>query len=185
MRRTGRLDRGDLVELAGPGRDPRRYAANQIWTELMAMARELLAWVQMLALPGKVRRWEPKHLRLRIFTRGWTHHPRRPPATAPPHRTLALGYQIATAFTASNTWHLADQPRHSCGQEGTNGPMEPRPPGATAGAQGSASRRKRLPVTASGHQTKIIKRFEISEVLRGIGRSESRKCVPFRRSGSR
>jgi hypothetical protein len=44
------------------------FAANQIWTELVAMACELLAWMQMLALPGKARRWEPKRLRLRIFT---------------------------------------------------------------------------------------------------------------------
>jgi Transposase DDE domain group 1 len=44
------------------------YTANQIWCELVAMACELLAWMQMLALPGKARRWEPKRLRLRIFT---------------------------------------------------------------------------------------------------------------------
>jgi hypothetical protein len=44
------------------------YAANQIWTELVAMACELLAWMQMLALTGPARRWEPKRLRLRIFT---------------------------------------------------------------------------------------------------------------------
>ena len=44
------------------------YNQNQIWTELVAMACELLAWTQMLALPGKARRWEPKRLRLRIFT---------------------------------------------------------------------------------------------------------------------
>jgi len=46
----------------------RGYNQNQIWTELVAMACELLAWTQMLALPGKARRWEPKRLRLRIFT---------------------------------------------------------------------------------------------------------------------
>jgi DDE family transposase len=44
------------------------YTQNQIWTELVAMACELLAWTQLLALPGKARRWEPKRLRLRIFT---------------------------------------------------------------------------------------------------------------------
>jgi Transposase DDE domain group 1 len=44
------------------------YAQNQIWSELAAMACELLAWTQMLALPGTARRWEPKRLRLRIFT---------------------------------------------------------------------------------------------------------------------
>jgi len=44
------------------------YAANQIWTELVAMACDLLAWMQMLTLTGPARRWEPKRLRLRIFT---------------------------------------------------------------------------------------------------------------------
>jgi Transposase DDE domain group 1 len=32
------------------------------------MACELLAWTQMLALDGKARRWEPKRLRLRLFS---------------------------------------------------------------------------------------------------------------------
>ena len=31
------------------------------------MACELLAWMQMLALDGFARRWEPKRLRLRLF----------------------------------------------------------------------------------------------------------------------
>jgi DDE family transposase len=44
------------------------YAQNQIWTEIVALACELLAWTQMLALTGAARRWEPKRLRLRLFT---------------------------------------------------------------------------------------------------------------------
>jgi hypothetical protein len=44
------------------------FTQNQIWCELVAMACDLLAWMQMLALTGKARRWEPKRLRLRIFT---------------------------------------------------------------------------------------------------------------------
>ena len=44
------------------------YAQNQIWCEIVALACELLAWMQMLALPGPARRWEPKRLRLRLFT---------------------------------------------------------------------------------------------------------------------
>jgi hypothetical protein len=44
------------------------YAQNQIWCELVALACELLAWTQMLALTGRARRWEPKRLRLRIFS---------------------------------------------------------------------------------------------------------------------
>jgi hypothetical protein len=44
------------------------YAQNQIWSEIVALACELLAWTQMLALTGPARRWEPKRLRLRLFT---------------------------------------------------------------------------------------------------------------------
>jgi hypothetical protein len=43
------------------------FAQNQIWCEIVALACELLAWMQMLALDGPGRRWEPKRLRLRIF----------------------------------------------------------------------------------------------------------------------
>jgi hypothetical protein len=44
------------------------FAQNQIWCELVAMASELIAWMQMLALDGPARAWEPKRLRLRLFT---------------------------------------------------------------------------------------------------------------------
>jgi Transposase DDE domain group 1 len=44
------------------------YAQNQLWCEIVALACELLAWMQMIALTGQARRWEPKRLRLRIFT---------------------------------------------------------------------------------------------------------------------
>ena len=44
-------------------------AANQIWLEIVALASELTAWTQMLALTGHpARTWEPKHLRLRVFS---------------------------------------------------------------------------------------------------------------------
>jgi Transposase DDE domain group 1 len=41
---------------------------NQVWCEIVALACELLAWTQMLALAGAARRWEPKRLRLRLFS---------------------------------------------------------------------------------------------------------------------
>jgi Transposase DDE domain group 1 len=44
------------------------FTQNQIWCEITALACELLAWMQMLALTGPARRWEPKRLRLRLFT---------------------------------------------------------------------------------------------------------------------
>jgi hypothetical protein len=44
------------------------FTQNQIWTAIVALACELLAWMQMLALDGPARRWEPRRLLLRIFT---------------------------------------------------------------------------------------------------------------------
>ena len=44
------------------------FDQNQIWCEIVTMACELLAWMQMLALDGPARRWEPKRLRLRLFS---------------------------------------------------------------------------------------------------------------------
>ena len=32
------------------------------------MTCELIAWLQLLALDGPARRWEPKHLRLRLLS---------------------------------------------------------------------------------------------------------------------
>jgi hypothetical protein len=43
------------------------FAQNQLWCEITALACELIAWTQMLALAGDARRWEPKRLRLRVF----------------------------------------------------------------------------------------------------------------------
>lgn len=44
------------------------FDQNQIWCELVAMACELLAWMAMLALDAPARAWEPKRLRLRLFS---------------------------------------------------------------------------------------------------------------------
>jgi hypothetical protein len=44
------------------------YDQNQIWCQIVALACDLLAWTAMLALHGAARRWEPKRLRLRIFS---------------------------------------------------------------------------------------------------------------------
>ena len=43
------------------------FAQNQLWCEIVALACELLAWTQMIAMAGPARRWEPKRLRLRVF----------------------------------------------------------------------------------------------------------------------
>lgn len=43
-------------------------AQNRIWLEIVQLALELLAWMPRLALTGTIRRWEPKRLRLRLFS---------------------------------------------------------------------------------------------------------------------
>jgi hypothetical protein len=50
------------------------FDANRIWCAIIALATEITAWMQMLALTGDdattagARRWEPKRLRHRLFT---------------------------------------------------------------------------------------------------------------------
>jgi hypothetical protein len=45
------------------------FAQNQIWCAIVALAVEITAWMQMLAVPNHhARRWEPKRLRLRLFS---------------------------------------------------------------------------------------------------------------------
>jgi Transposase DDE domain group 1 len=46
------------------------FTQNQIWCAIVALASELTAWMQLLALHGTdgARRWEPKRLRYRLYT---------------------------------------------------------------------------------------------------------------------
>ena len=45
------------------------FDQNRIWHAMVMLACELTAWLQMLGLHGHdARRWEPKRLRLRLFT---------------------------------------------------------------------------------------------------------------------
>jgi hypothetical protein len=45
------------------------FAGNQIWCAIVALACDLTAWMQTLALATHpARRWEPKRLRLRLFS---------------------------------------------------------------------------------------------------------------------
>ncbi|GAA0266260.1 hypothetical protein GCM10009527_073180 [Actinomadura nitritigenes] len=47
----------------------RSFAANRIWLEPVALATDLTAWTQMLAFADHPARcWEPKRLRLRVFS---------------------------------------------------------------------------------------------------------------------
>jgi hypothetical protein len=75
------------------------FAQNQVWCELVALACDLIAWTQMLALTGPARRWEPRRLRLRLFSaagriaRGGRRHRLR----------LAAGWPWTPVITAAIT----------------------------------------------------------------------------------
>ena len=43
-------------------------AQNQIWLEIIQIALDLLAWMPLLTLTGRARLWEPRRLRLRLFS---------------------------------------------------------------------------------------------------------------------
>ncbi|MGK5448002.1 IS1380 family transposase [Streptomyces radiopugnans] len=43
-------------------------AQNTVWLEIVQLALDLLAWMPLLALTGQARLWEPRRLRLRLFS---------------------------------------------------------------------------------------------------------------------
>ena len=56
------------------------FAANRIWCQIVALAHDILAWTQMLALTGHpARKWEPRTIRLRLMSipAVIAHHARR------------------------------------------------------------------------------------------------------------
>lgn len=46
------------------------FAANQIWCAIVMLAADLIAWTQLIGFDAEheARRWEPKKIRLRVFT---------------------------------------------------------------------------------------------------------------------
>ena len=59
----------DTREAAPAADDSPKLAQNRIWCAIVALAVEITAWMQMLTRNGhQARRWEPKRLRLRLFT---------------------------------------------------------------------------------------------------------------------
>ena len=69
-RRAGCEDRIWIAKDTGLHKLPlKAFTQNQIWRAVVALATDLLAWMGMLALPThEARGWEPKRIRLRLFT---------------------------------------------------------------------------------------------------------------------
>jgi hypothetical protein len=115
------------------------FALNQLWCELVAMACGLTAWMQLLALDGPARAWEPKRLRLRLFYAAGAHRPRRAPAAAADRRDPALGRP------AHRRDHLP------AGRRARLTSVNPsRPPGRTTQARGTPPTRRDSPETRHG-----------------------------------
>jgi Transposase DDE domain group 1 len=113
------------------------FAQNQIWCELVAMACELTAWMQLPALDGPARSWEPNACG----------------CSPPPDASCAAAAACGCASPRPGPGPPSSPPRSpGCrpsppaeqpkpprppGTE-TRGPVEPRPPGATAGPLATA-----------------------------------------------
>lgn len=67
-RRARAKDRIRAARATGLRNLPPEVAQNRIRLEIVQLALELLAWMPMLALTGKARLWEPRRLRLRLFS---------------------------------------------------------------------------------------------------------------------
>jgi hypothetical protein len=83
-------DRIKAAKDTGLGRLPsREYAINQAWVQIVAVAADLIAWLQLLALDGDLSKVEPKTLRFRMLhlparlVRGGRQRHLRLPATWP------------------------------------------------------------------------------------------------------
>jgi hypothetical protein len=83
------------------------FAQNQIWLELVALASDLLAWTQRLALAGSpARTWEPKRMRFRLlnvagrFVRTGRRDWLRLPRGWPWNDTLIAGHDRLAALAA-------------------------------------------------------------------------------------
>ena len=93
-------DRIRIAKDSGLGRFPsREFTINQVWTQITAIAADLIAWLQLIALHGDLATAEPKTLRFRMLhvparlTRGGRQRRLRLPAHWP------WASQIAEAFT--------------------------------------------------------------------------------------
>ena len=118
------------------------YDQNQIWCQIVALACDLLAWTAMLALHRHRRAaGNPKRLRLRLFSARRADRPRRPPPPPAPGHPVALDPRYHRRHQpAARPGTRLTRPHHPGDQKGeTPGPVEPRPPGATAGPPATTS----------------------------------------------
>ncbi len=87
-----------------------RTTQNRIWLEIVQIALDLLAWMPMLALTGQARLWEPRRLRLRLFTRPDSSSPLAAGGSSASPGTGPGPATSPSPWTGSPNWSpLADQ----------------------------------------------------------------------------
>ena len=143
------------------------FTQNQIWCELVALACELLAWTQMLALTGTARRWEPKRLRLRLFAVAGQAGARRPLPAAAPRGKLAVD-------TANHRrHHRAAGPVIRLTSQNSHSDQE----GETTGARGTPPARRDSRAARHAHTLKINPSRTPQATTAGARKIEARSPV--------
>ena len=135
------------------------YAQNQIWCEIVALACDLLAWMQMLALDRPSPPLGTQTAAAAAVLRRRAHRPRRPPPPAAPRRHAGPGPARSPPRSAACTpWHPADQPHQPLDKKGQPaGPWNPAHPARQPGRQARPHAENRQPAATSSHQPKITK----------------------------
>ncbi len=92
---------------SGLGRFPsREFAINQAWTQITAIAADLIAWLRLLALAGDLAKAEPKALRYKVLhvparlAHGGRRRHLRLPATWPWAAAILAAFQLIAAIPA-------------------------------------------------------------------------------------
>ena len=130
------------------------YGLNKAWLDASMIACILLSWLKFLALDGDLARAEPKTLRYRVLhaaarlVRGGRRRALKIAAPWPPgrgdrHRLAARPGHLAPHLTSANQSRRA--------RKEPLGPVEPRPPGPTAGPPSYPGTKIQVQEPASPH----------------------------------
>jgi hypothetical protein len=124
---------------------------------VVALACELLAWTQMLALTGGAPSVGNPAAATADPLRRRAYRPRRPAPPAPHRRPMVLGRPDHRRYYAApgpRTRLTSPNPSDRPGMD-NRGQVEPRPPARQPGSQTDRTPGKGAQAAASGHQSKI------------------------------
>ena len=142
------------------------FAQNQLWCEIVALACELLAWTQMLALAGHRPPLGTQTAPAAPVLRRRAARPQRPPPAAPTRRTMALGRpRSPPPSPACRPSRPADQPQPSPrrpGRSNPQGPWNPAHPARQPGSQPRPGTRKSTTSRTIQASTSGTRKIEVS-----------------------